>query len=70
MLPKPEQIMERRMKNVGNRAITEVLIKWKGTDMSDNSLEYLWELHAKYPYLKGHNFVVFHCHRCLVDKVF
>ncbi|KAF5477425.1 hypothetical protein F2P56_004065 [Juglans regia] len=51
--PKPELILERRMKKVGNQASTEVLIKWVGVSIEDSSWEKLWKLRSLYPHLVG-----------------
>ena len=42
--PEPEKIMERRMKKVGNHVVTEVLVKWVGANMENNSWELLYKL--------------------------
>lgn len=37
ILPDSKAIVERRMQKLGNRAITEVLVKWVGASALDNS---------------------------------
>lgn len=51
--PEPERIIERGMKKVGNHVVTEVLVKWVGADMEDNSWELLYNLRSLYPHLVG-----------------
>lgn len=41
------------MKKRKDRAITEVLIKWKGAPEEENNRKILWKLRQLYPHLKN-----------------
>lgn len=49
----PNQIFDKRMKRLGNHAISELLIKWLGASNENNSWESLWKLRNQYPHLEG-----------------
>jgi hypothetical protein len=49
--PEPEAILDRRLVNRKGRAITEVLVRWKGAATEDDSWENLWKLQSQYPHL-------------------
>lgn len=51
--PEPQEILYRRLRQQGNRAVTEVLVRWVGTSEADDSWEVLWKLHQIYPHLIG-----------------
>lgn len=51
--PEPELIVDRRMVKKNGRALTEVLIRWKGAHTDDDSWENLWKLRDLYPHLVG-----------------
>lgn len=52
VLPVLECILQQRMKKANNRAITKVLIKWKGAEEVESRWESLRKLHQTYPHLK------------------
>jgi hypothetical protein len=45
--PEPESIINQRM---DGRALTEVLVRWKGVALEDDTWETLWKLQHQYPY--------------------
>lgn len=45
----PESILERRMVKRGNKAITQILIKWKGESREDATWEEFWTMKEKFP---------------------
>jgi hypothetical protein len=51
--PEPEAVWNRRMRKVANRALTEVLVHWKGTTKDDSTWELLYDLRRDYPHLVG-----------------
>ncbi|XP_042944795.1 uncharacterized protein LOC122278676 [Carya illinoinensis] len=51
--PKPEAVLDRRMRKLGHRAITEVLIKWVGAPLEDRCWELLGKMQELYPHLVG-----------------
>ncbi|XP_040988948.1 uncharacterized protein LOC121236566 [Juglans microcarpa x Juglans regia] len=51
--PKPEAILDRRMKKFRNQVVIEVLIRWGGTLLEDSTWESLWKLRDLYPHLVG-----------------
>lgn len=51
ILPKPKAIVDRRMKKIGDKAMTEVLVQWLGTGEGDRSWENLRKLRGLYPHL-------------------
>lgn len=62
ILPDPQAIVGRQMRKLGDRAVTEFLVKWVGASDEDNSWEGLWKLrqlymHLVYKVLKGRRFV-------------
>ena len=46
----PVQILERRISKKGNRAATQVLVKWSDSYPEDATWEYLSDLQAKFPH--------------------
>ncbi|KAA8515065.1 hypothetical protein F0562_018148 [Nyssa sinensis] len=56
MAPKPEKILERRLKKKGNRTGIDFLIKWKGANKEDATWVDAEELHRTYPELVGEFF--------------
>lgn len=53
VLPKPEKVIDCRLKKEGNRGVTEILVKWRGLEDEENSWERLWKLQQLYPHLVG-----------------
>jgi hypothetical protein len=51
--PEPKTIISRRLAKRNGRAITEVLIRWKGAPAEDDHWEILWKLQQQYPHLAG-----------------
>ncbi|KAF5459666.1 hypothetical protein F2P56_019593 [Juglans regia] len=51
--PEPEKVVDRCLKRLGGRAVTEVLIKWVGAPPEDSTWELLWKLQERYPHLVG-----------------
>jgi hypothetical protein len=51
--PEPETLIDRRMSKKKGRAVTEVLVRWKGAPAEDDTWEILWELQLQYPHLVG-----------------
>ncbi|KAF5443243.1 hypothetical protein F2P56_035816, partial [Juglans regia] len=51
--PEPAGILDRRLKRLGDRAITEVLIQWVGASSENNSWESLAKMRDLYPHLVG-----------------
>jgi hypothetical protein len=51
--PEPELLLDLRMVKKKGRAVTEVLIHWKGAPSEDDTWENLWNLHDQYPHLVG-----------------
>jgi hypothetical protein len=51
--PEPENIVNRHMVKKNGRAITEVLVHWKGAALEDDTWETLWKLQQQYPHLVG-----------------
>jgi len=51
--PEPEAVISRRMIKKGARAVTEVLVRWKGATVEDDSWELLHNLQEQYPHLAG-----------------
>jgi hypothetical protein len=49
----PKTLVDRRLSKKRGRAVTEVLVKWKGAPIEDNTWEILWELQLQYPHLVG-----------------
>lgn len=45
----PESILERRMVKRGNKAVTQVLFKWKGKDREDATWEEFWAMKKRFP---------------------
>lgn len=43
--PKPEAVLDRRMKQVDDHPMTDVLIRWNRTFTKDSLWESLWKLH-------------------------
>lgn len=41
VLPKPEVVVDRRMRHKGDKSVTEVLVKWSGTTDEENTWEML-----------------------------
>ena len=46
----PVQILERRISKKGNRAATQVLVKWSDSYPEDATWEFLLDLQAKFPH--------------------
>ncbi len=46
VLAEPEQVLERRMVKKGNRAVTQVLIKWSNLGPEDATWEDYWAIKA------------------------
>ena len=53
LCPEPEAILQRRMKKIHNRAVTEVLVHWQDTLIEDATWELLRNLQQQYPHLVG-----------------
>ncbi|KAF5477262.1 hypothetical protein F2P56_003913 [Juglans regia] len=53
LLPELEAIIDRRIKRQGDKALTEVLVKWIGASSKNNRWEQLWRLKELYPNLVG-----------------
>jgi hypothetical protein len=51
--PEPEAVLNRKMRKVANRAVTEVLIHWWGTTKENSTWELLYDLQRDYPHLVG-----------------
>jgi hypothetical protein len=51
--PEPAQILERRMVKRCGRSITEVLVRWSGSFVDDDTWELLWALQNQFPHLVG-----------------
>jgi hypothetical protein len=51
--PEPEAVISRRMIKKGARAVIEVLVRWKGAAVEDDSWELLRNLQEQYPHLAG-----------------
>jgi hypothetical protein len=51
--PEPEAILDRRIKKIGHRFVTEVLVQWCGALVEDNTWELLYKLIDTYPHLVG-----------------
>jgi hypothetical protein len=51
--PELESVIDRRMAKKKGRAITEVLIRWKGASFEDDTWESLWALQEQCSYLVG-----------------
>jgi len=51
--PESELIVNRWMVKQRGRAATEVLFRWKGASVDDDSWELLWTLQHQYPHLVG-----------------
>jgi hypothetical protein len=51
--PELENIVNQRMVKKNGRAITEVLVHWKGAALEDDTWETLWKLQQQYPHLVG-----------------
>jgi hypothetical protein len=49
----PESLLSRRMVKRHGRAVTEVLVRWKGALEEDDSWELLRDLQEQYPHLAG-----------------
>lgn len=45
----PEDVLKRRMVKRGNRTVTQVLIKWKGKDVTDTTWEDFQLLKERFP---------------------
>ena len=50
--PELKAILQRRMVKKGSRVVTEVLVKWQGTDEEDATWENYYKLKEKYPNLE------------------
>jgi hypothetical protein len=46
--PEPETLVDRRLSKKRGRTVTEVLVKWKGAPIEDNTWESLWELQLQH----------------------
>ena len=51
--PEPEEILERRMKKSKGKAVTEVLVRWRGLGDDEASWVELRDLAKKFPDLEG-----------------
>jgi hypothetical protein len=51
--PEPELIVNRRLVKHQGRAATEVLVRWRGASVEDDTWELLWTLQQQYPHLVG-----------------
>lgn len=46
--PIPESILERRMVKKGNKVVCQVLVKWSGSNASQATWEFLYELQHRF----------------------
>ncbi|KAJ0026208.1 hypothetical protein Pint_07787 [Pistacia integerrima] len=53
LAPKPDKVLQRRLKEKGNQARVEVLVQWKGTQPEDATWEDLDEIKRNFPNLEG-----------------
>jgi hypothetical protein len=51
--PESKAVISRRMIKKGARPVTEVLVRWKGATVEDDSWELLRNLQEQYPHLAG-----------------
>lgn len=49
---KPLDILDRRMKRKGNRAVTEILVHWTHTSVEDATWHELYQLQLQFPHIK------------------
>jgi len=53
LCPEPDHIVDRRLIKKHGRAVTEVLIRWKGATSKNDLWELLWTLQSQFPHLVG-----------------
>jgi hypothetical protein len=49
----PEEILQRRLKKKNRRAVSELLVKWKGLEVDDASWVEFHKLQKDFPKLEG-----------------
>ncbi|KAF5458662.1 hypothetical protein F2P56_022675 [Juglans regia] len=49
----PEAILQRRMRQVHDRTVVDVLVQWKGASVDDATWEPYWSLRDRFPHLVG-----------------
>jgi hypothetical protein len=49
----PEEILQRRLKKKNRRAVSELLVKWKGLEVDDASWVEFHKLQKDFPELEG-----------------
>lgn len=49
----PEAILDKRMVKYRGRTLTELLVRWKGAAVKEDTWEKSWKLQAQYPHLVG-----------------
>ena len=53
LMLEPIAILQKRVKQLRNRDITEVLVHWQGLPADDATWDSIYQLHLKYPHLVG-----------------